>query len=169
MGAAAEVPKKEPTAPRGAGFAVSNAASQSEEAAAALYRMRRKDNGLLEADNADGIARAQKLCQQWLDAGLTERALKELAQVEQLVSYKTEVGGIFHLKLAQVCEANGNTMRARRILQRVQNEAENSSHRWQAEQALERSLNGGAKRSSSSTTEGKSELGSLFNMPSSWD
>ena len=164
MGAQREVPKQEQTAARGSGFAISNAAGTSEEAAERLYRMRMKDNGLLEADNADAIARAQKLCQQWLDAGLTERALTELTSVEKLVSYKTEVGALFHLLYAKVCDSCGRTAQAKRILQRVMNEAGSSSHRWQAEQALERSVGGGAK---GATTE-KSEYTGLFRMPDSW-
>ena len=115
LGAAEVVPAKEErrTVPRGSGFAISNSDAGKEAAEAALYRMRRKENGQLEDENEEFIARAQRAAKQWLDAGLGERARSELEKVEKLCSYKTEVGAKFHLFLAQVLEANGQTAQAR--------------------------------------------------------
>ena len=167
MGAAEVVPPKEErrSVPRGSGFAISNADAGKEAAEAALYRMRRKENGQLEDENKDAIARAQRAAKQWLDAGLGERARSELEQVEKLCSYKTAAGAKFHLFLAQVHEANGQKAQARRVLQRVQTDAEGSTYRWQAEQALERGTSSGARAPKSDT---KSEYSSLFNMPDAW-
>ena len=50
--------------------------------------------------------------------------------------------------------------------QRVMSDANSSSQRWQAEQALSRSS--GSVSRPASTSEG-SEVSNLFNMPSSWD
>jgi hypothetical protein len=73
------------------------------------------------------------------------------------------------LFLASVTNECGLSGQARRIQQHVANEAASSSHRWQAQQALERSYGKGpAQSSSASSPAEKSELGSLFQMPE-WD
>ena len=138
MGAAENVPPPPPPKERGA-FTISNASANSKAAEEALFRMRRKDNGLLEADNKEAIERAQRAAKSWMDAGLNERAKAELERVQPFCSFKTEVGAPFHLLLAKVLGLCGQNAQARRTLQRIASEAQASTHRWQAEQALERS------------------------------
>ena len=127
--------------------------------------MRRKETGELEVPNAEAIARAQKVAKQWLEAGLAERAASELERVETMVSYKTDVGASFHLMLAQVAEACGRSNEAKRLRQRVMSDAQSSSLRWQAEQALVKASPGATSAPSSPANP---ELSQLFRMPESW-
>jgi len=164
LGASSALPAPPaPPVPRGE-FKISDASAGREAAEAALKRMRKKDTGELEEENVEAIAQAQRAAKMWLDAGLNDRARSELQNVEKLCSYKTEVGAQYHLFLARVCEACGQTAQARRIRQRVMTDAIESTYRWQAEKALEQSSGLGGKASPSSL-EGKSELGNLFRMP----
>ena len=160
MGAAENVPPPPPPKERGA-FTISNASANSKAAEEALFRMRRKDNGLLEADNKEAIERAQRAAKSWMDAGLNERAKAELERVQPFCSFKTEVGAPFHLLLAKVLGLCGQNAQARRTLQHIASEAQASTHRWQAEQALERSSSTGKAPPPSE----KSEYSGLFQMP----
>ena len=164
MGAAKEAPPPAAPKPRGA-FSVSNAAASNDAAAEALYRMRRRQTGELEQEHAEQIERAIKMAQQWIDAGIPARARAVLEEVEKFMTFTSEEGAGFHLLLASVAVAEGQPARARRLWQRVANEAKSSSRRWQAEQLLARS-SGGSPPSSPSKP---AELGNLFQMPNSWD
>ena len=164
MGAAKEAPPPAAPRPRGA-FAVSDASASSDAAAAALYRMRRRQTGELEAEHAEQIERSIKMAQQWIDAGIPARARAVLEEIEKYMTFTSEEGAGFHLLLASVAVAEKQPARARRLWQKVAAEAKSSSRRWQAEQLLARS-SGGAPPSSPSKP---AELGSLFQMPNSWD
>lgn len=165
MGAAETVAP--PTAPPSRSvFGISNASAHTKAAEEALYRMRMKDNGLLEAENAESIRKAQRAAKQWLDAGLSERAKSELERVQPFCSYKTEVGAEFHLLLASIQGLCGQTAQARRTLQRIARDAETSTQRWQAERQLESSASSrGMKLPPPTET---SQYSDLFQMPE-WD
>lgn len=162
LGAAEQVPPPPPPPTRGA-FGISNASANTKAAEEALFRMRRKDNGLLEDENKEAIRRAQRAAQQWMDAGLNERAKSELERVQPFCSYKTEVGAEFHLLLAKVLGLCGQSAQARRTLQRIVSDAQTSTQRWQAERQLE-----GSGGSTLPPPTEKSEYSGLFQMPD-WD
>jgi hypothetical protein len=165
MGAAETVPPP-PAPPSRSAFGISNASANTKAAEEALYRMRMKDNGLLEAENAESIRKAQRAAKQWLDAGLSERAKSELERVQPFCSYKTEVGAEFHLLLAKIQGLCGQTAQARRTLQRVASDAETSTQRWQAERQLESSAASGGMKLPPPTE--ASQYSDLFQMPE-WD
>ena len=56
--------------------------------------------------------------QQWMDAGITKRALSELEDIEMYMTTTSELGARFHLMLAKTAEANGQNARARRTWRR---------------------------------------------------
>ncbi len=170
---ASEAPPPPPSPPERSTFSVSNGQSESARAAAdeALRKLRQQDAGELEAPHAEEIARARRIAQQWLDAGLFARAEAELVKVERYVSHKSSLGADFHLELARVTELSGNALRARKTRQRVAREAESSSARWRADQLLQQSARKGSSGASSSSTSGSAnpELSSLFKMPTDWN
>jgi hypothetical protein len=93
------------------------------------------------------------MAQAWLDAGLSHRAESELRSVMEYVSFRTSVGGEFHLQLAQVMDKCGRQGEARGMAERVAKETECSSIRWRAERQAGMGDGGG---------DGGSELGALF-------
>ena len=165
MGASDQPPPPPPPPMERGKFTVSNAAATNQAAQEALYRMRRKETGELEREYAETIARAMRAAQQWLDAGLSERARSELTEIEKYMSFGSELGADFHLLLAKVAKACGQEAQAKRLWQRVMSDAKSSSQRWQAEQQLNRDSPGSAPSSPSKP----GEVSNLFNMPSSWD
>ena len=60
----------------------------------------------------------------------------ELKGVERFCSYTTDVGARFYLALAEAARTCGHEAEAKRIWARVMADAESSSQRWAAEQAL---------------------------------
>jgi hypothetical protein len=192
-------PERLPTVPARSAFAVSNADARKAEAEETLRLMRRKGTGELELEHAAAIRSAQRMAQQWLDAGLAERAYGELervrlsrlprasapmhrtddaspatpcadhdAQVVKFCSFKTDTGATFHLMLARIARECGRPGEARQLLQKVMEQAESSTFRWQAEQALNRGGAGGSVAPSASS-EATQEMGKLFGkMPGSW-
>lgn len=165
LGALDTPPPPPPTMQRSA-FSKTADPAKLAEAEKAVERMRRRERGELEVEHAATIEGARAMARQWLTAGLTERAKRELAAVKDLVSYRTDIGAAFHLELASVAERNGESAEARRLRQRVGRDADSSSLRWQAEQALGKAAGTDSGASSGSANE---ELSSLFKLPSSWD
>ena len=160
---AAEGAVPPPSPPQRLGkFSVSDSAAGQAAAEATLQRLRAKETGEHEGTNAVAIAKAIKVAGQWQSAGLHERAYTELQRVEQFCSFKTQVGANFHLVLAVVAEASGRKAEAKRIRERVLKSAENSSQRWQAEQALGTGASGSFPPSNP-------ELNRLWQMPNSND
>eukprot|EP00322_Chrysochromulina_rotalis_P016580 CAMPEP_0115865450 /NCGR_PEP_ID=MMETSP0287-20121206/19727_1 /TAXON_ID=412157 /ORGANISM="Chrysochromulina rotalis, Strain UIO044" /LENGTH=204 /DNA_ID=CAMNT_0003319961 /DNA_START=18 /DNA_END=632 /DNA_ORIENTATION=+ len=145
-------------------FSVSDASIGRDEAEKRLQRMRQKENAELEDPNADAIARAKRGAKQWQDAGLAERAYKELKSVESFCSYTSDVGARFHLALADAAERAGQSAEAKRLRMRVMSDAQSSSQRWAAGQALQKDSPG----SSASSPPSNPELNRLWQMPK-WD
>jgi hypothetical protein len=168
---ASSAPPPPPAAPamRLSTFSVSDSAAGRAEADELLRRMLMKDKGELEEPNADLIARAQRGSKQWQDAGLHERAYQELLAVEKYVSYSSALGARFHLGLADAAQASGREAEAKRLRQRVMADAQSSSLRWQAEQALSKMSSTTSGKTSTSSSSSNPELNSLFRMPSQWD
>eukprot|EP00310_Coccolithus_braarudii_P021673 CAMPEP_0183336032 /NCGR_PEP_ID=MMETSP0164_2-20130417/4137_1 /TAXON_ID=221442 /ORGANISM="Coccolithus pelagicus ssp braarudi, Strain PLY182g" /LENGTH=231 /DNA_ID=CAMNT_0025505483 /DNA_START=14 /DNA_END=709 /DNA_ORIENTATION=+ len=154
-----------PPGPSRSTFSISNSAARREETEARLRRLRQKDKGELESPNRAAIDAARSMAQQWLDAGLSTRAEQELAAVAPYVSYRSDLGGAFHLQLAAVVQACGKATEARKLRQRVAKDAESSSLRWQADRELQQGTGGTAAPSGGFNP----ELNSLFRMPSQWD
>jgi len=144
-----------PPAERGA-FSMRSSDATRREADAMLLQMRRKKSGEAEAEHASAIQAARKMAQSWLAAGLPQRAEKELLSVAAFVSFKTEVGGEFHLQLADMIERCGRQSEARRMMGRVADETGSSSLRWRAEQQA------GGTTWTPRGADSSSELGSLF-------
>ena len=163
---ASEAPPPPPAVERSA-FAISSGQSSEKKAEAAerLQRLRAKDNGELEAEGAAAIAAARRMSKQWADAGLAARAEKELERAAALCSFTSDLGAAVHLEYAAAIEANGRKITADRMRSRVAAEAESSSLRWQADQALAK---GGSQRASDSA--GNPELNNLFGgFGQGWD
>eukprot|EP00962_Isochrysis_galbana_P042751 scaffold16061_cov116-Isochrysis_galbana.AAC.4 len=143
-----------PPPPRSA-FTTRSSDATRREADAMLDRLRRKRSGEAEVEHAEAISGARRMARSWLDASLPHRAESELRSVLEYVSLRTEVGGEFHLQLAQVIDACGRQSEARRMLARVVDETESSSIRWRAQRQAGEGVGGGGAA-------GGSELGSLF-------
>ena len=148
-------------------FSVSDASQGRKDADEALRRMRRKETGELEVEHADQIDRALRVATQWLDAGLSERAWTELQSVVKLVSFKSEVGAAYHLRLANVADKCGRTSEAKRLRLRVMADALSSSQRWQAERDLQKG-SGGSAPSTSSSSSSTQEMSNLFGGFGDW-
>ena len=50
------------------------------------------ETGELETEHADAISRAMRASQQWLDAGLVQRAKSELDDIEPFMTVTSECG-----------------------------------------------------------------------------
>lgn len=164
---ASEAPRPPPPSLERSAFAISSgqSAEKKAEAAERLQRLRAKDNGELEADGAATIAAARRMSKQWADAGLAARAEKELERAAALCSFTSDLGAAVHLEYAAAIEANGRKITADRMRARVAAEAESSSLRWQADQALAK---GGSQRASD--VAGNPELNNLFGgFGQGWD
>eukprot|EP00967_Tisochrysis_lutea_P155323 scaffold310601_cov31-Tisochrysis_lutea.AAC.1 len=145
-----------PLPPPRSAFTTRSSDETRAEANAMLEQMRKKKSGEAEAEYAAVIGAAQKMAQSWLDAGLPQRAEKELRGVVGYVSYGTEFGGEFHLQLAQVIDKCGRPLEARRMLMRVVEETSSSSIRWRAQQQA------GFVATGLDSSSSNSELSSLF-------
>ena len=122
-----------------------------------------KVTGELEELHAEEISRAVRLSAQWMDAGLAERAFAELGKAEPFVSFCTDLGADFHLKLAAVHAACGRPQQATRLRSRVASEARSSSARWAAEQAMRSPAAGAGGGGGGSSA--NPEMGKLFGAP----
>jgi hypothetical protein len=101
LGASTAPPPPPAAPPPRSAFTRTDSSAGRDRAEETLRLLRRKETGELEIEKGDQIARAQSIAQQWLDAGLAERASAELSAVEKFVSYQTDVGATYHLMLAR--------------------------------------------------------------------